>query len=95
MHASQSGNQRLTSGLLNGDVGGAKEEGQCGESRLRRQSALLNLWFCRRIQGVNKGKETQGAVPRVTLLYTLLDLTGGDATLGWRATVESELECKK
>lgn len=94
MHASQSGNQRLTSGLLNGDVSGAKEEGQRGESRLRRQSALLNLWFCC-IQGENKGKETQGAVPRVTLLYTLLDLTGVDATLGWRATVESELECKK
>lgn len=95
MHASQSGNQRLTSGLLNGDVSGAKEEGQRGESRLHRQSALLNLWFCWCIQGVNKGKEAQGAVPRVTLLYTLLDLTGVDATLGWRATVESELECKK
>lgn len=36
-----------------------------------------------------------GAVPTVTLLYTLLKLTGVDATLGWRATVESELECKK
>lgn len=94
MHASQSGNQRPTSGLFS-DASRAKEGGQRRESRLRGQSALLNVGFCWCIQGVNKGKGTKGAVPRVTLLYTLLNLTGVDATLGWRATVESELECKK
>lgn len=34
-------------------------------------------------------------MPRVTSLYTLLNLTGMDVTLGGRATVESELESKR
>lgn len=32
------------------------------------------------------------SVPRVTLLYTLLNLTGMEVAVGGRATVESEKE---
>lgn len=35
------------------------------------------------------------SVPRVSLLYTLLNLTGMDVTLGARATVESELDSRR
>lgn len=35
------------------------------------------------------------SVPRVSLLYTLLNLTGMDVTLGGRATVECELDSRR
>lgn len=41
--ASQSGNQRPTSGLFNGDASGVKEGGRCGEWRLRGQLAIKLL----------------------------------------------------
>lgn len=56
------------------------------------QSALLTLWSNSCIQGIKKGEKTTDNMPRVTLLYTLLNLTGMDVTPGERATVESQLE---
>lgn len=75
VHASQSGGQRPT----------------WGHPPPPGHFAPISVWLCWCIQGVNKGKGAEGAEPRVTLLYTLLNLTGVDATLGWRATLESEL----
>lgn len=95
MHASQSGNQRLTSGLFNGDAQQRKRRGSARRITPPRTVCSIKLMLLLVHSGSKQREGTEGAVPRVTLLYTLLNLTGVDATLGWRATVESELECKK
>ncbi len=59
------------------------------------QSAPLTLWSNSCIQGIKKGEYTTDSVPRVTSLYTLLNLTGMDVRLWGRATVEREPEWKR